>query len=335
MTTSSCIAILGAGSWGSALAVSSCHAGHQVRLWARNSAIVDEISTLRRNTAYLPGYTLPDSIDVTDDLSACLQGVDCVLLTTPAQTTRQMAALLSQTEEFSKSCPLILCAKGLDQQSGELLSDVVTTFLPGQPLGILSGPSFADDVASGLPTAVTLAAPTLRQAEKWCELLQSPHLRPYASDDRRGVQLGGALKNVLAIACGIVCGKKLGNSAHAALMTRAFGEMQRLAPFFEARADTLTGLSGLGDLILTCSSPQSRNFQLGLALGEGRERPEKLAEGAFTATIAAKLAQQHDVHAPILMMVDRVLQQTIDCDRAIRELMQRPLTREKTLQPVP
>jgi glycerol-3-phosphate dehydrogenase (NAD(P)+) len=327
----SSIGVVGGGAWGTALALTAARAGREVRLWARDPGTVSDIRSKRQNRRYLPGITFDEDI-AASNLLEDVADVDAILLVTPAQTTRAMLAALKATGKVRG--PVVLCAKGIEQSSGKLLSKVMSEELPGIEPGVLSGPSFADDVARGLPTAVTVAANSAKTALSLCEALQSPCFRPYASIDILGTQIGGALKNVLAIACGAVVGRKLGASAQAALTARGFAELSRLGTAMGAQGETLTGLSGLGDLVLTCSSSQSRNFSFGLRLGEGFMASElisaggKLAEGAYSARVAVKLAQKYDVEVPICATVAKMIDEDLTIDDALNTLMARPLKSE-------
>lgn len=325
------IGVIGGGAWGTALALTAARAGRDVRQWARDPGIVSDIRARRQNPRYLPGITFDEDLNATGSLAEAADA-DAVLLVTPAQTTRSILAALKKTGAVRG--PVLLCAKGIEQSSGKLLSKVMSEELPGVEPCVLSGPSFADDVARGLPTAVTIAANSTKTALSLCEALQSPSFRPYASIDILGTQIGGALKNVLAIACGAVAGRKLGASAQAALTARGFAELSRLGTAMGAQSETLTGLSGLGDLVLTCSSSHSRNFSFGLRLGEGFMASElisaggKLAEGAYSARVAVKLAEKHDVEVPICETVARMIDEHLTIDDALNTLMARPLKAE-------
>ncbi|GGF07059.1 NAD(P)-dependent glycerol-3-phosphate dehydrogenase [Stappia taiwanensis] len=326
------IAVLGGGAWGTALALVAARAGRDTVLWARDPATVAALNARGENPAYLPGLTLTPRLPATSDLAEAVTGADAVLLVTPAQTTRTMAAALSPL--LAPGTPVVLCAKGIERDSGLLLTDVLGETLKAARPAILSGPSFATDVAAGLPTAVTVAATDGALADALSQALASPQFRPYAATDIAGVQIGGALKNVLAIACGAVAGKKWGASALAALTARGFAELTRLGLALGARRETLTGLSGLGDLVLTCASPQSRNFAFGIALGEGAtvasltEKGQKLAEGVFSAPVAVALGRKTGVDLPICEAVAAVLAGELDLDDALTRLMTRPLRRE-------
>ena len=325
------ISVLGAGAWGTALALNAARSGRDVILWGRNQDNLAAISTRRQLPAYLGDITFDKPLETTTDLTQAADA-DCILMVTPAQSTHDIAEAIGFY--VRKDTPVILAAKGLERGTQRMMSEVLLDYLPQSRPAILSGPSFAADVARGLPTAVTIAASTSHLAEQLCATFSNQTFRPYASTDLVGVQLGGALKNVLAIACGIVQGKKLGASAHAALMTRGFAEMQRLALKTGARPDTLMGLSGFGDVALSCSSPQSRNFSFGFALGEGADLAaltapgSKLSEGVYTARVAVELADRHQVDMPIARAVADVLDHKTTIDEAVTKLMTRPLRRE-------
>jgi glycerol-3-phosphate dehydrogenase (NAD(P)+) len=322
------IGVIGAGAWGLALASVAERAGHQVTIWARRPETAQEINKTRMLAARLPGITLGNAVAATT-AAAELANSDAVLAVVPAQYLRQV---LGQFQ--SLSVPVILCAKGIEAESGELMPEVLTDCLPSCQGLVLSGPSFAADVARGLPTAVTLAAPHLRLAKDWAERLSLTTFRIYPSDDLRGVALGGAVKNVLAIACGIAAGKNLGDSARAALTTRAFAELTRFGKALGGRPETLTGLSGLGDLLLTCSSRQSRNFSFGLALGEGKNAAEAKVlakgtiEGIATATIVAHLAKMQNIDMPICNAVHAVIDGGSNPEEEIARLLARPVNPE-------
>lgn len=321
------IAVLGGGGWGTALASAMLRAGHDSVLWARDAATVDAINATRENPRYLPGITLDENLVATDNLGHALSGAACVLSVVPAQVTR--AVLGEAAAFFVPGTPLVLCAKGIERDSGKFLSQIVAELVPAALPAALSGPSFATDVARGLPTAVTVAAANDDDASGLASLLSSPSFRCYSSTDLLGVEVGGALKNVLAIAAGATLGAGLGASAQAAMVTRGFVELRRVGAAFGARTETLMGLSGLGDLILSCGSEQSRNFAYGLALGRGESlegRP--LAEGAATAGIAARIAREKGVDTPIIDAVDRLLKGETTIDRAVADLMTRPLKNE-------
>ncbi len=321
------VAVLGAGAWGTALALTMWRAGYDAVLWARDGQLAQEITHAHRNSRYLPGVALDARLAARDDMAAVLVGADCVLAAVPAQSMR--GVLAAAGEMLGPKVPVVLCAKGIERESGRLMSQVARDVLPENPLAALSGPSFAADVANGLPTAVTVAAHEGALAADLAARLSAPNLRCYSSDDLTGVEIGGALKNVLAIAAGATSGAGLGASAVAAITTRGFVEMRRIGTALGARAETLMGLSGLGDLILTCGSAQSRNFAYGLALGRGESlegRP--LAEGAFTAAIAARIARERALDAPITAAVTDMLEGRMTVQNAMQALLTRPLKSE-------
>ena len=321
------IAVLGGGAWGTALAVVACRAGHAGRLWARDEATVRAIGRTGENGRYLPGIRIDPAIAATSDAAGALGGADIVLAALPAQQMR--AALGGVGHAVPAGAPVVLCAKGIEQAGGALLSAIVGEVLPGCPVAALSGPSFAADGARGLPTAVVVAARERALADRLARSLSSETFRCYSTDDLTGVEVAGALKNVLAIAAGTVIGAGLGASAQAAMVTRGFVELRRMAASFGARPETLMGLSGFGDLMLTCSTPQSRNFSYGLALGRGEPlegRP--LAEGVATAAIAARIARERGIAAPIIEAVDHLLDRTLTIGEAVSTLMTRPLRSE-------
>jgi len=326
MASYNSVAIIGAGAWGTALAGVAARAGRVITLYARDPAHAAHIAAARENPK-LPGVPLAESIAVTSDLAraAC---ADIILVATPAQHLRgavtQLAPLLL------KATPVIACAKGIERGTHKFMTEVIAQAAPQAVPAILSGPSFADDVARGLPTAVTLAAKDEGLASALVQALGSATFRPYHTTDVRGVEIGGAAKNVLAIAAGIVVGRKLGASAQAALTTRGFSELTRLGRARGARAATMAGLSGLGDLILTCSGAQSRNFALGLALGRGEAPPVgKLAEGEFTAPVLIELAASQNVDMPVSKAVAAVLSGALSIDAAIESLLTRPFKAEE------
>lgn len=327
MTRRRSITVLGGGAWGTALAQTMLKAGHAVRLWARDPETANAVNTFHVNPRYLPGVRLDPALQATSDLDVALDKPTAILLVTPAQT---VAGLLpSLRPHLQAEIPLVLCAKGIDRRSGKLMSEIAEEALPEQPIAALSGPSFATEVARGLPTAVTVAAKDADLAAELAALLSAPHFRCYSTDDLVGVEIGGALKNVLAIAAGAVSGAGLGASAQAAMVTRGFVELRRIGTAFGARPETLMGLSGLGDLILTCGSAQSRNFSYGLALGRGDKLDGlPLAEGVATAAIAAKLARQRNIDAPIVDAVDQLLDRRITIGEAVTALLARPLKSE-------
>jgi glycerol-3-phosphate dehydrogenase (NAD(P)+) len=319
------VGVIGAGSWGTALAGVAARAGHRVTLWARSPALAARINETRLNEAYLPGIALASEITATAS-PADLGEANLVLIATPAQAVRETLAQFAG--HLAPGTAAVVCAKGIERGSQRLMSEVVAEVLSGTQAYVLSGPSFAGDVARGLPTAVTLAGPTLEAATRLAEALSLPSFRIYASDDVVGVQLGGAVKNVLAIACGISDGRGLGESARAALTTRAFAELARFGRAMGARPETLTGLSGLGDLILTCASRQSRNFAYGLALGEGAATPRGTVEGVPTASVVSDMAQALGVDMPICAAVRRIVEGRSDITEELGRLLARPLKPE-------
>ena len=328
-TTGWRVAVLGGGAWGTALALSMLRAGHAVRLWARDEKTVAAVNR-GENPVYLPGIALEPGIEATADMATALADADCVLAVTPAQSLR--AVLFSARPLMPKGAPLVLCAKGIERDTGALLSTIAAEALPQNPLAALSGPSFATDVARGLPTAVVVAAGDEALAADLAARFSAQNLRCYSSDDLVGVEIGGALKNVFAIAAGAVTGASLGASAQAAMVTRGFVELRRIGAAFGAKPETLMGLSGLGDLLLTCSSVQSRNFAYGLALGLGEQlvgRP--LAEGVPTAAIAARIAVERDIDAPIISAVAAILEGRLTIGDAVSALMTRPLKTENNI----
>jgi glycerol-3-phosphate dehydrogenase (NAD(P)+) len=319
--------VLGGGAWGTALAIAMRRAGHDVRLWARDRAVVAAIRERGENPRHLPGVWIDPAITASNNAGEILQDADLVLAAVPAQQLRR--ALGAVAASMPAGATVVLCAKGIEQATGKLLSAVVAEVLPGRPVAALSGPSFAADVAKGLPTAVVIAAPERDRADALARRLSSREFRCYSTDDLTGVEVGGALKNVLAIAAGTVIGAGLGASAQAAMVTRGFVELRRMAASFGARPETLMGLSGFGDLMLSCGTAQSRNFSYGLALGRGEPLDGlPLAEGVATAGIAARIAAGRDIRAPIIQAVDSLLQGTTTVDEAVSNLMTRPLRGE-------
>jgi glycerol-3-phosphate dehydrogenase (NAD(P)+) len=323
------VAVLGGGAWGTALALAMLRAGHDVRLYARDG---ETVAALHRgeNPRYLPGIAIEPGIAATSDIATALADADCVLAVAPAQALR--ALLTTAKPHMPKGIPLVLCAKGIERDTGALLSAIVADILPQMPVAALSGPSFAADVARGLPTAVVVAARDDALAAELAARFSAQNLRCYSSDDLIGVEIGGALKNVFAIAAGAVTGAGLGASAQAAMVTRGFVELRRIGASFGAKPETLMGLSGLGDLLLTCSSAQSRNFAYGLALGQGKPLAGlPLAEGVPTAAIAARIATERDIDAPIIAAVSAILDGAITIRQAVSALMTRPLKTENDL----
>ncbi len=325
------IGIVGAGAWGTALAITAARAGRSVTLWAHEAEVVASISASRENTLYLPGIPLPEKITATSEL-ADVAACDLVLWVTPAQFARPTLKVFSRYHR--KGIPILMCSKGIEEGSLELMSDVLDAELPGAPWGVLSGPTFAIDVAKGLPTAITLACSDQNLARNMAHAIRTPTFRPYWTEDVIASEVGGAVKNVLAIACGIVSGRELGSNAQAALITRGMAEITRLAVAKGAAPINLMGLAGLGDLILTATSMKSRNFSLGAALGEGRKLDDILGErravteGVFTARACRELAQKAQIDMPITEAVASILFDGADIDTTITDLLARPLRAE-------
>ncbi len=324
------IAVIGAGAWGSALALTCARAGRKVTLWEQDAANAAQLAA-KRESLFLPGVRIDDTIAIVGELAAAARA-EALLLVVPAQAVRGVAKMLAGL--LAERTPIIVCAKGIERGTNKFMSEVIAECAPNAVPAILSGPSFAADVARGLPTAVTLAAADGRLAGALAQAVGSATFRPYHSSDLRGVEIGGAAKNVLAVAAGIVSGRGLGASASAALTTRGFAELVRFGKAYGAKAETLTGLSGLGDLLLTCSSPQSRNFSFGVNLGRG-EKPEAihratgLAEGVFTAPVLLEMARARGVDMPISSAVAALLDGKMSVDAAIESLLTRPLKAEE------
>jgi len=322
------ISVLGGGAWGTALALTCARAGRAVTLWEFDAGNAEHLAS-KRESRFLPGVRLDDGIAVTRALGEASRA-DAILLVVPAQAMRSVAKTLAQTIGHGR--PLVACAKGIEHGTHDFMSEIIGECAPQAVPAILSGPSFAADVARGLPTAVTIAADDEAVARELAHAMNTNTFRPYHSTDVRGVEIGGAIKNVLAIASGIVTGRGLGASASAALTTRGFAELVRFGRAYGARPETMMGLSGLGDLILTCSTPQSRNFSFGVALGKG-EAPDsaahgKLAEGAFTAPVLLEMARAKNVDMPISTAVAAILAGKLSVDAAIESLLTRPLKAE-------
>ena len=323
------VGVIGAGAWGTALAQMLASDGRDVLIWAREAELVAEINSARTNSLFLPSATLTDTIRATGDLGE-MAGLDALLVVTPAQ---HMGSVLAAMPEHPRD--LVLCSKGIEAGTGRLMNHVARDAAPGSAIAVLSGPTFAHEVAAGLPTAVTLAcAEGEEQWDRIAPLVARQAFRPYFSDDVTGAEIGGSVKNVLAIACGVVDGLGLGQNARAALIARGYAEMLRFGEALGARAETLAGLCGLGDLVLTCSSPSSRNFSLGKALGEGRKADELMAdrktvaEGAHTAPVLVELAARHAIAMPIVTAVYDLLKG--DEPRAVvSALLSRPLRAEQ------
>jgi glycerol-3-phosphate dehydrogenase (NAD(P)+) len=325
------IGVIGAGAWGTAIAQMLTREGQTVLLWALEPEVADAINTRHENTAFLPGVVLNPALRATAHLGD-LAGFDALFCVTPAQHTR---ATLTRLEGwFKPHAPVVLCSKGIELSTGKFMTQVLAEELPDAVPAVLSGPSFAIDVAKGLPTAVTLAIEDAAQGAELIQAISTPTFRPYLGTDLLGAEIGGAVKNVLAIACGIALGKGLGRSAHAALIARGYAEMTRLALALGAEAETLTGLSGLGDLVLTCSSETSRNMSLGLALGQGETLSDVLGarhsvtEGVATAPVLRQLARTRGIEMPICEAVAAVVEGEISVDEAIGALLARPVKSE-------
>ncbi|MFP6736540.1 MAG: NAD(P)H-dependent glycerol-3-phosphate dehydrogenase [Rhodospirillales bacterium] len=325
------IGIVGAGAWGTALAAAMVRAGNEVVIQALEPEVAEAINKRHENPIYLPGVALDASIHATTKLAAAIDA-EMVLLVAPAQYMRAVGE--AAAPDWRPGVPAVICAKGIERDSCALMSEVIAEAIPGVAAAVLSGPTFAAEVAIDLPTAVTLACNDELIGKVLMETLSSRNFRIYRSRDVIGAQIGGAVKNVLAIACGIVQGRGLGDNTRAALVTRGLAEMIRLGTAKGARPETLAGLSGLGDLALTCNAMQSRNFSLGVALGEGASLDEVLAgrnsvaEGVFTAASVTELARRLGVEAPICAAVDGVLNHFADIDAAIAGLLSRPLKEE-------
>jgi glycerol-3-phosphate dehydrogenase (NAD(P)+) len=330
------IGIIGAGAWGTALAAVAARAGRQVTLWAMEAEVIETVNASRVNAIFLPDVTLPEGIRATGDLAEAAAS-DAILLVAPAQHIRKVSEQLGSA--LKPGTPVVICAKGIEQKTLKLLSDVVAETLPKAAVAVLSGPTFAREVADGQPTAVTLAAEAESVGQALVEALGQRSFRPYLSSDVIGAQIGGAVKNVLAIACGIVEGRDFGENTRAALMTRGLAEILRLGDALGAKRETLMGLSGLGDLILTCSSAQSRNMSLGMELGRGKSLADILgarrsvAEGVFSASATVALAAAHGVDMPICAAVDSVLNHGGAIEAVVEDLLNRPFKREISGRP--
>ena len=325
------IGVIGAGAWGTALAMTAQRAGNEVIIQAHEPHVAKAINDKHENSVFLKEFKLDKKIKATTDLSVATN-VDVVLLVTPAQFLRPVCE--AAVNNWPSGVPAVICSKGIEETSCALMSEVVSEILPRNPIAVLSGPAFAAEVASNLPTAVTLASEDETLAKVLMETLNTPVFRIYRSRDMIGAQIGGAVKNVLAIACGIVEGRKLGDNAKSALITRGLAEITRLGIAKGAQAETFYGLSGLGDLTLTCNAMQSRNFSLGVALGQGNKLQDVLnerisiAEGVYTASTMTSLARQLNVDLPICSAVDGVLNHSDDIDASINALLIRPLKAE-------
>jgi glycerol-3-phosphate dehydrogenase (NAD(P)+) len=326
------LAVIGGGAWGTALAAVACRAGSLPVLWARDPDVVAAINERHENPCFLPGVMLDPAITATTDLGTVTAGTDAALLVVPAQFLREVLRLLAR--RLRGRLPVLHCAKGIEDGPLKTMSEVGAEILPESPFAVLSGPSFAAEVARGLPTAVTIASRDASLRRAFIAALGSTRFRPYLSEDPIGAEIGGAVKNVLAIACGIVVGRGLGENARAALVTRGLAEMVRLGLAKGGRAETFSGLSGLGDLVLTCSSTKSRNYALGLALGRGESLDAALGgsrsvvEGVATASALARLSGRLGIEMPISAAVDALLHRGNSIDAMIDRLLRRPYRSE-------
>jgi glycerol-3-phosphate dehydrogenase (NAD(P)+) len=326
------LAIIGGGAWGTALAMVARRAGSLPKLWARDPGIVATINRSHQNPLFLPGVMLDPAITATTDIAFATEGAEAALLVVPSQFLRGVIEVLAS--QLRRALPVLLCVKGIETSSLKMMSEVAAEILPASPSAVLSGPTFAAEVARELPTAVTIASGDPSLGLAFIEALGSSRFRPYLSQDPVGAEIGGAVKNVLAIACGIVVGRDLGDNARASLITRGLAEMIRLGVAKGGRAETFRGLSGLGDLVLTCSSAQSRNYGLGLALGRGRDLETALAgsrsvvEGVATAASIARVAERLGIEMPIAAGVDALLHRGEAVDAVIDVLLRRPYRAE-------
>lgn len=325
---STTIAVLGAGSWGTALALQMARCGHDVVLWGRDRVRAQEMARTRENRRYLPGATFPESLSVEPSLEAAVQSADRVLLVTPSHGFPEILAEIKPL--LSGHQDLAWASKGFEPGSGRLLHQVLAEVLGDEaPMAVVTGPSFAREVADNLPTAVTVASPDLAHAQRWVDVLHGGSFRAYVTDDIVGAELGGAVKNVLAVGTGIIDGMQLGTNARAAMMTRGLAEMMRLSEAMGARRETLMGLSGIGDLILTCTGDLSRNRRFGLAIGRGTSQADALAEidqvveGVRTAEELMRLSRRYDIELPISEQISRILDGSITPTEGVRNLMSR------------
>lgn len=325
------IGVIGGGAWGTALAQLSAKAGSKVILWAREEKVVKKINEEHENEMFLKGVGLSNNVRATTNLSDMV-GNEFIFIAVPAQFVR---SVLKEVKKYlSDGVILVLCAKGIEQSSGKLMTEVVSEIMPKSPLVVLSGPTFAREVALGLPSAVTIASKYQQITKRLLGVIGQPTFRPYVSRDIVGAEIGGALKNVFAIACGITTGRKMGDNARAALITRSLSEMVRYGESYGAERSTMMGLCGLGDLILTCSSTQSRNLSLGIALGEGKTIEDLMtnrltvAEGYYTSSVLAKISQDKNIDMPIVMAVNDILHEGKNIDQVIGDLLNRPFVSE-------
>lgn len=328
------IAVIGAGAWGTALAQTMADSDREVLIWAREHEVVESINQRHENESFLKGVKLHPSVTATDSLSATAD-CDVLLIVTPAQHVRAtLVSLKGAIADGGK--PVVICAKGIELKTGHLLSQVADEEVPNAAIAVLTGPTFAGEIARGLPSAVTIAARDKDIAERVQDDVASKYLRPYLSDDLLGTQIGGAVKNVIAIAAGVVTGRGLGESARAALITRGLAEMARLASAMGAKRETLMGMCGVGDLMLTCSSMQSRNYSLGVQIGEGRSLKDILAErnsvteGVYTAEALTVMARKNAVDMPICEGVHKCLNEGVPVEQMIEAMLDRPIQRSET-----
>lgn len=327
----STIGVIGAGAWGTALAVLAARRGDNVHMWTRNADFALAVEAARENSVYLPGIKLDPAIRVSAD-PAVLADTNIILMVTPTQHVRAVLSMLDSA--IAPDAKVVICSKGIELSTGQFLSAVVADLLPGRTIAVLTGPSFADEVANDLPTAVTIACQDQAIGVELVASLGNRTFRPYLTDDVIGAQIGGAVKNILAIACGICAGRNFGDNARAALITRGLAEIGRLIVALGGRNETLMGLSGLGDVTLTCTSNRSRNYALGVALGQGNtlasllEGRHTVAEGVASAGAVAAMAAAHGVDMPIVSAVDAVLHKKADLDETVRALLTRPFRAE-------
>jgi glycerol-3-phosphate dehydrogenase (NAD(P)+) len=325
------IGVIGSGAWGTALAHVQAESGREVTLWAREEEVCESINTAHENTIYMPGVPLNHNIKMTNSLSD-ISDCDIILVVTPAQFVR--ATLESIRSDSMDGKSIVICSKGIEIETGRMLSDIAKETLPNASIAVLTGPCFAREVALGLPTGVTIACEDKEKAQYLAENLGCRNLRPYVTTDILGAQIGGSVKNVLAIACGAIYGLKLGENARAALLTRGIAEMARLAKAMGAKKETLMGMCGFGDTMLTCSSMQSRNFSLGVMLGEGRTLEDimgerkSVTEGVHTARALVKLARANAVDMPIAETVYACLCEGVEMKKAVEQLLDRPFAKQ-------
>lgn len=327
-------AVIGAGAWGTALAMVAHRAGRRVVIQAHEPEVAEAINERHENPVYLPGVTLDAAIRATTDLGEAVDGVDAVILVPPSQFLRGVTTGIAATAGAGFDRPVLICAKGIENETCMLMTEVVAETLPAAPQAVLSGPTFAIEVARGIPSAVTLASDDTHLADRLVQAIGTPRFRPYRSGDPIGAEVGGAVKNPLAIACGIVQGRGMGDNTRAALITRGLAEIVRLGTAKGAHAETLMGLCGIGDLTLTCNAMQSRNFSLGVALGEGEKLADVLAarkavtEGVYSARAVIELAGRLGVDMPICTAVNAVVNHGADLDEIIEGLLARPFGTE-------